>query len=274
MLLVSFVSVALLALVLAVAYTAMVPLTIACLTLAVALGLGTGAVFKLVPAWFPDRVGSVTGVVGAAGGLGGFFPPLVMGIVKGATGGYAVGFVLMSLVALACLLVLRTLRAPPTAAAASGARRYGELPSAWPAACSTRSLTDSSSVLRPSSASWAACRASSPDCASWLAGLLDRLADLLDLTRERIDLLAGLLRLLLRPVGLLALLVEIRLQTQRPDRETAGDDHEHRACRDPAPRTVMPWSGDVRRSVRRLLRGTGDARTIVVRGPVVVTRKR
>ena len=41
--------------------------------MAVALGLGTGAVFKLVPEWFLDRVGSVTGVVGAAGGLGGFF---------------------------------------------------------------------------------------------------------------------------------------------------------------------------------------------------------
>ena len=102
-LLVSFVAVAVLALVLAAAYTAMVPLTIACLTMAVALGLGTGAVFKLVPEWFPDRVGAVTGVVGAAGGLGGFFPPLVMGIVKSATGGYALGFVLMALVALACL---------------------------------------------------------------------------------------------------------------------------------------------------------------------------
>ena len=91
---------------LAVTYSAMVPLTIACLTMAVALGLGTGAVFKLVPEWFPDRVGAVTGVVGAAGGLGGFFPPLVMGIVKSATGGYALGFVLMALVAVACLVVL------------------------------------------------------------------------------------------------------------------------------------------------------------------------
>ena len=107
-----------LALVLAVAYTAMVPLTIACLTMAVALGLGTGAVFKLVPEWFPDRVGAVTGVVGAAGGLGGFFPPLVMGIVKSATGGYALGFALMALVALACLIVLRALRVPQHAQAA------------------------------------------------------------------------------------------------------------------------------------------------------------
>jgi NNP family nitrate/nitrite transporter-like MFS transporter len=108
-LLVSFVAVTVLALTLAATYTAMVPLTIACLTMAVALGLGTGAVFKLVPEWFPDRVGAVTGVVGAAGGLGGFFPPLVMGIVKSATGGYALGFVLMALVAIACLVVLGSL---------------------------------------------------------------------------------------------------------------------------------------------------------------------
>jgi MFS transporter, NNP family, nitrate/nitrite transporter len=90
----------------------MVPLTIGCLTMAVALGLGTGAVFKLVPEWFPDRVGAVTGVVGASGGLGGFFPPLVMGIVKSATGGYALGFALMALVAVACLVVLGALRVP------------------------------------------------------------------------------------------------------------------------------------------------------------------
>ncbi len=109
-LLVSFSGIALLAAVLAVAYTSMVPLTICCLTMAVLLGLGTGAVFKLVPEWFPDRVGSVTGVVGAAGGLGGFFPPLVMGVVKSATGGYALGFVLMAIVAVASLVVLRALR--------------------------------------------------------------------------------------------------------------------------------------------------------------------
>ena len=107
---VTFVSVTVLALVLAVGYESMVPLTIACLTMALALGLGTGAVFKLVPEWFPDRVGAVTGVVGAAGGLGGFFPPLVMGVVKTATGGYALGFVLMALVGVACFAVLMRLR--------------------------------------------------------------------------------------------------------------------------------------------------------------------
>jgi NNP family nitrate/nitrite transporter-like MFS transporter len=69
-------------------------------------------VFKLVLVWFPDKVGAVTGVVGAAGGLGGFFSPLVMGVVKSATGGYALGFALMALVALGCLFVLHALGAP------------------------------------------------------------------------------------------------------------------------------------------------------------------
>jgi NNP family nitrate/nitrite transporter-like MFS transporter len=107
----SFAAVGLLAVALAAAYGAIVALTIAALAIAVALGLGTGAVFKLVPEWFPDRVGAITGVVGAAGGLGGFFPPLVMGATKSATGGYAVGFLLMALVAVACLVVLRRLEA-------------------------------------------------------------------------------------------------------------------------------------------------------------------
>jgi NNP family nitrate/nitrite transporter-like MFS transporter len=111
-LLVSFVGVTVCAVILAIGYTAIVPLTIGCLAMAMALGLGTGAVFKLVPEWFPDRVGAVTGVVGAAGGLGGFFPPLVMGVVKSATGGYALGFVLLALVAGVCLVVLRALARP------------------------------------------------------------------------------------------------------------------------------------------------------------------
>ena len=58
--------------------------TAAFLGMAAALGAGTGAVFALVARLVPaDRVGAVTGVVGAAGGLGGFFPPLVMGAVYG-----------------------------------------------------------------------------------------------------------------------------------------------------------------------------------------------
>ncbi len=98
----------------------MVPLTISCLTLAVFLGLGTGAVFKLVPEWYPRQVGAVTGVVGAAGGLGGFFPPLVMALVKAQTGSYALGFVLMAAVATIALLVLRAIAGPGRSTAPTG----------------------------------------------------------------------------------------------------------------------------------------------------------
>jgi NNP family nitrate/nitrite transporter-like MFS transporter len=108
---------------LAIAYKHMVPLTICCLTVAVALGLGTGAVFKLVPQWFPDDVGAVTGVVGAAGGLGGFFPPLVMALVKSLTGSYTLGFVLLAAVALACLVVLASFDRPRSERTTSIERR-------------------------------------------------------------------------------------------------------------------------------------------------------
>jgi NNP family nitrate/nitrite transporter-like MFS transporter len=55
------------------------------------LGMGNGAVFQLVPQRFPDRIGIVTGVVGAAGGLGGFFLPSILGAVRELTGSYALG---------------------------------------------------------------------------------------------------------------------------------------------------------------------------------------
>ncbi|HEY1175145.1 MAG TPA: MFS transporter [Phytomonospora sp.] len=76
----------------------LVPVGTACfLAMAAFLGAGMGAVFALVARLVPaDRVGAVTGVVGAAGGLGGFFPPLVMGAVYSATGGYLVGFLLLA----------------------------------------------------------------------------------------------------------------------------------------------------------------------------------
>jgi MFS transporter, NNP family, nitrate/nitrite transporter len=79
--------------------------TIGALGAAAALGLGNGAVFKLVPQYFPKETGTVTGLVGAFGGLGGFFPPLVLGVIRDATGGYALGFILLAVFALICLAV-------------------------------------------------------------------------------------------------------------------------------------------------------------------------
>jgi len=58
------------------------------------LGMGNGAVFQLVPQRFAERVGVLTGLVGAAGGLGGFFLPFVLGMVKQRTGQYSGGLFL------------------------------------------------------------------------------------------------------------------------------------------------------------------------------------
>jgi NNP family nitrate/nitrite transporter-like MFS transporter len=88
------------------AFTSMVTFTIGALGMAAAIGLGNGAVFKLVPEYFPKTVGSVTGLVGAAGGLGGFFPPLVLGFVKRSTGSFTIGFVLLAIFAVLCLFTL------------------------------------------------------------------------------------------------------------------------------------------------------------------------
>jgi MFS transporter, NNP family, nitrate/nitrite transporter len=79
--------------------------TLGALGTAAALGLGNGAVFKLVPQYFPKETGTVTGLVGACGGLGGFFPPLVLGFIRNATGAYTLGFVFLAVFALGCLAV-------------------------------------------------------------------------------------------------------------------------------------------------------------------------
>lgn len=82
--------------------------TVAFLSMATALGVGNGAVFALVGRLAPsDRVGAVTGFVGAAGGLGGFFPPIVMGLIFSATGDYLIGLLLLAVVAGAALLYTR-----------------------------------------------------------------------------------------------------------------------------------------------------------------------
>jgi MFS transporter, NNP family, nitrate/nitrite transporter len=83
----------------------MATFTVGALGAAAALGLGNGAVFKLVPQYFPKETGTVTGLVGAFGGLGGFFPPLLLGVIRDATGVYWPGFILLAVFALACLLV-------------------------------------------------------------------------------------------------------------------------------------------------------------------------
>jgi MFS transporter, NNP family, nitrate/nitrite transporter len=80
--------------------------TIGSIGCAILFGLGNGGVFKLVPQYFPQQTGSVTGLVGAAGGLGGFFPPIVLGICRDQTGSYNIGFGLLIIFALGCTVLL------------------------------------------------------------------------------------------------------------------------------------------------------------------------
>jgi NNP family nitrate/nitrite transporter-like MFS transporter len=83
-----------------------VPLLFFCMGM---LGMGNGAVFQLVPQRFAKQVGIMTGLVGAAGGFGGFLLPSLLGAIKDKTGQYGVGFLLFAvafLVASAVLLQL------------------------------------------------------------------------------------------------------------------------------------------------------------------------
>ena len=70
------------------------------------MGMGNGAVFQLLPQRFPERVGLLTGLVGAAGGLGGFFLPFVLGAIKQRTGQYSGGLFLFAGAFLAAALIL------------------------------------------------------------------------------------------------------------------------------------------------------------------------
>jgi MFS transporter, NNP family, nitrate/nitrite transporter len=65
------------------------------------LGMGNGAVFQLVGRRVPERVGAMTGLVGAAGGVGGFLLPFGFGALASSTGNFAAGFLLFAVVAAA-----------------------------------------------------------------------------------------------------------------------------------------------------------------------------
>jgi nitrate/nitrite transporter NarK len=79
------------------AWPAIAPFTVGALGCATLMGLGNGAVFQLVPEHFPTETGTVTGLVGALGGLGGFFPPLLLGVFRDSIGVIWPGFALLSL---------------------------------------------------------------------------------------------------------------------------------------------------------------------------------
>ncbi|GBD35471.1 Nitrate transporter [bacterium HR36] len=70
------------------------------------LGIGNGAVFQLVPQRFPRELGVITGLISAAGGLGGFFLPTSLGLLRDCTGSYAGGFATFAAICLASAVAI------------------------------------------------------------------------------------------------------------------------------------------------------------------------
>jgi len=64
-----------------------------------------------VPQRFPKEIGVITGIVGAAGGVGGFFLPNLLGGLKGQTGDVGAGFAVFAVLGLACVGLMLMLRA-------------------------------------------------------------------------------------------------------------------------------------------------------------------
>lgn len=80
---------------------------LACFVLAMlALGVGNGSVFQLVPQRFAAEIGVMTGLVGMAGGVGGFYLASSLGLAKQWTGSFAPGFLIFASLALLALVAL------------------------------------------------------------------------------------------------------------------------------------------------------------------------
>ena len=75
-----------------------------------ALGAGNGAVFQLVPQRFKKEIGVMTGLVGMAGGVGGFYLAASMGYSKQLTGSYQLGLLIFASLTLVALIGLASVK--------------------------------------------------------------------------------------------------------------------------------------------------------------------
>lgn len=73
------------------------------LILGILMGIGSAAVYRYIPDYFPDNVGVVGGIVGVLGGLGGFLLPIIFGYLLNMSGIWTTCWFLMALVSLMCL---------------------------------------------------------------------------------------------------------------------------------------------------------------------------
>ena len=82
----------------------LVPFVLAIFVLGFVMSLGKAAVFKHIPVYYPDHVGSVGGLVGMIGGLGGFVLPIAFGAMLDLTGVWTSCFALLFLIVAAALV--------------------------------------------------------------------------------------------------------------------------------------------------------------------------
>ena len=99
----------------------LVPFVVVIFVLGFFMSLGKAAVYKHIPAYYPNHVGSVGGLVGMIGGLGGFVLPLAFGVLNDLTGIWTSAFALLfALVAVAFLWMHLAIRRMERHAAVAG----------------------------------------------------------------------------------------------------------------------------------------------------------
>jgi NNP family nitrate/nitrite transporter-like MFS transporter len=79
------------------------------IALYVGFGLGNGATFQLVPHRWRGKTGVMTGIIGAAGGIGGFYLPVIMAMAKESTGSYQLGFATFGVLAAVAFVIVAAL---------------------------------------------------------------------------------------------------------------------------------------------------------------------
>lgn len=82
----------------------LVPFVFLTVVLGFFMSLGKAAVFKHIPVYYPDHVGSVGGVVGMIGGLGGFFLPIMFGVMNDLIGIWTSCFILLFAITVVALI--------------------------------------------------------------------------------------------------------------------------------------------------------------------------
>lgn len=80
--------------------------TIGCLAISICAGIGNGLIFKVVPSYFSKEAGSANGIVSMMGGLGGFFPPLVITFVTSITGSSHLAFFFLAIFGVIALITM------------------------------------------------------------------------------------------------------------------------------------------------------------------------